>query len=397
MTNDPMTNDRDNSFDSPPEVPEIEEEIYEEADMSLSEGEQFADEPSTTEYESEDLISGFSDSILQIKDDIETQLMQLTNEDEAAEAVDAESATEGTNNIVGVGLGVAEDNFALGMEPGAPAVNIYVKEAISVDEAKSLIVDSMGVSSVSSDDIPLNIIVSGVIEAQNHRRKYRPTPCGVSVGHFRITAGTIGCLARGRRTPRDRRVLMLSNNHVLANSNSSRFGDSIIQPGRADGGVSPRDRVAILERFIPINFSGGANFVDAATGWCWHRLVRREELYERSGRNFLYRISNRVVGCRRNLIVGKSGRTTGLTRGQVVDCNATIRVNYRPRIALFRDQIAIRGIGGNFSAGGDSGSVIWTWDSRRNPVGLLFAGGGGLTFANKMTRVVRALDINLYT
>ena len=65
---------------------------------------------------------------------------------------------------------------------------------------------------------------------------------------------------------------------------------------------------------------------------------------------------------------------------------------------MFKDQIAIRGNGGRaFSAGGDSGSVVWCWDRRRYPVGLLFAGGGGITFANKMWRVLHALDIRLET
>ena len=50
-----------------------------------------------------------------------------------------------------------------------------------------------------------------------------------------------------------------------------------------------------------------------------------------------------------------------------------------------------------FSLGGDSGSSIWTWDAARRPVGLLFAGGGGVTFANRMDRVMTALDIWLYT
>jgi hypothetical protein len=94
--------------------------------------------------------------------------------------------------------------------------------------------------------------------------------------------------------------------------------------------------------------------------------------------------------------VGKTGRTTQLTHGIITDCNATIRVNYGGgRVALFSDQITIRGIGGGFSAGGDSGSLIWTWDARRNPVGLLFAGGGDFTFANKIPRVLAALDITI--
>lgn len=395
-----MTNGQDelnNSFESPPEIEQEMQEDFEEEAIAPSEDEQ-AFEEANVELTDDSDSSEFDDTILQMKEDIETQLGQLTFEEETAEAVDAETATEGINNIVGVGLGAAEDDFVLGLEPGAPALNVYVAEEISVDEVKALLVDSMGVSAASSDDIPLNVIVTGVIEAQNHRRKYRPTPCGVSVGHYKITAGTLGCLARGRRSPRNRRILMLSNNHVLANSNNARFRDSIIQPGRHDGGVSPRDRVAILERFVPINFSGRPNYVDAATGWCWPKLVRKEQLYEYRGKNYLYRISSRVLGCRRNLIVGKSGRTTGLTKGRVIDCSASVRVNYgRGRVALFKDQIIIQGIGKSFSAGGDSGSVIWTWDRRRNPVGLLFAGNGRVTIANKMTRVVRALDINLYT
>ena len=50
----------------------------------------------------------------------------------------------------------------------------------------------------------------------------RPAPGGISVGHFAITAGTPGCFARGRTAPRSNRVLMLSNNHVLAGAGLSK-------------------------------------------------------------------------------------------------------------------------------------------------------------------------------
>lgn len=59
--------------------------------------------------------------------------------------------------------------------------------------------------------------------------------------------------------------------------------------------------------------------------------------------------------------------------------------------------MVVQGLGKDFSAGGDSGSVIWTWNRSRNPVGLLFAGGGAFTIANKMAKVLSALDIRLYT
>ncbi len=87
-----------------------------------------------------------------------------------------------------------------------------------------------------------------------------------------------------------------------------------------------------------------------------------------------------------------------MTAGRITGTNETIRVNFGAgRVALFRDQIAIRGLRGQFSDGGDSGSVIWIWDRQRRPVALLFAGGGGITFGNKIARVLAALDIRLQT
>jgi hypothetical protein len=268
-----------------------------------------------------------------------------------------------------------------------------------VEEVKAVVTESMGVSSLSDSDVPVNVIVTGEIDTQPHRFRMRPAPGGISVGHFRITAGTIGCLSIGRSAPRNQRLMILSNNHVLANSNSSTFGDCICQPGPYDGGKCPADQVAILERFVPINFAGGVNYVDAATGWCWPDRVRRELVYLSGGSPQLFRIGSAPIAPQLNMAVGKSGRTTQLTRGTIIDVSATIRVNYGGgRVALFSDQISIRGAGGTlFSSGGDSGSSIWTWDNNRRPVGLLFAGGGGITFANKMTRVVAALDINLVT
>jgi hypothetical protein len=266
-----------------------------------------------------------------------------------------------------------------------------------VDQVKAAVVDSMGIRAAASDSVPMNIVVTGIIDAYPHRFRTRPAPGGVSVGHFRITAGTIGCLAVGRSAPRSSRRLILSNNHVLAKSNNAVFGDCIAQPGPTDGGRCPADQIAMLERFVPINFAGGVNFVDCATGWAWPDRVRQDLVYLRSGVQTYFRISRAPVAPVLGMLVGKSGRTTQLTQGQITGVGATVQVNYNGRLALFQDQIEIRGTSGLFSAGGDSGSSIWTWNPLRNPVGLLFAGGGDLTFANRITRVLAALDINLYT
>lgn len=139
--------------------------------------------------------------------------------------------------------------------------------------------------------------------------------------------------------------------------------------------------------------------MDAATGWAWPDRVRPELKYENGGQEVYFRIGSTPVAPALNQIVGKTGRTTNLTQGRITDLSATIRVSYGGgRVALFQDQLTIVGTSSTlFSAGGDSGSLIWTWDSRWAPVGLLFAGGGGYTFANKIQRVLAALDIRLYT
>jgi hypothetical protein len=193
--------------------------------------------------------------------------------------------------------------------------------------------------------------------------------------------------------------MILSNNHVLANSNNAKVGDCICQPGPYDSGKCPADQIAILERWVPINFAGGTNYVDCATGWAWPDRVRRELKYESGGRELYFRVGSTPVAPAVNMIVGKTGRTTNLTQGRIVDISATIRVSYgRAGVALFKDQLTIRSTGSaDFSAGGDSGSLIWQWRSGLPPVGLLFAGGGGYTFANKIQRVLPALDIRLYT
>ena len=55
----------------------------------------------------------------------------------------------------------------------------------------------------------------------------------------------------------------------------------------------------------------------------------------------------------------KSGRTTGLTYGKIVDVNATVKVNYgNNRICTFTDQVIIKGDKEPFSEPGDSGSLI---------------------------------------
>src|SRR5262249_38641622 len=79
-----------------------------------------------------------------------------------------------------------------------------------------------------------------------HRTCTRPLRIGSSIGHVDFPAGTLGCFVRRGDNGR---VLILSNNHVLANENRARPGDPVLQPGRLDLGRHPDDAVGELFEF----------------------------------------------------------------------------------------------------------------------------------------------------
>ena len=85
------------------------------------------------------------------------------------------------------------------------------------------------------EGVKIDVIEVGQLRALQARTdRWRPAPGGVSIGHYKITAGTFGGIVRDRNTGER---LILSNNHVLANSNNASAGDVILQPGAIDGRI----------------------------------------------------------------------------------------------------------------------------------------------------------------
>jgi hypothetical protein len=214
----------------------------------------------------------------------------------------------------------------------------------------------------------------------------RPVPIGVSVGHFDITAGTIGaCVQKGGGGTR----YILSNNHVLANENSYNNGDDILQPGPFDGGTLPADKIGDLADVKRIDF-GETNRIDAALA-----STASGDLGNSTPSNGYGAPKSNPIQAAVGMRVMKYGRTTGQTKGRVQGINATVNVGYDTGSALFVGQILIGG--GGFSAGGDSGSLIVVEKGRdaRRPVGLLFAGGAGITIANPIQDVIDEFGITI--
>ena len=129
----------------------------------------------------------------------------------------------GKPNVVGVGVGY---KVVAGQQTDVPCVIVFVKQKVA---AESLSRTQLVPEKVAK--VPTDVVESGEIFAHQSRTgKFRPAPGGVSIGHRQITAGTFGAVVRDRISG-DR--LILSNNHVLANSNSASPGDIILQPGSA--------------------------------------------------------------------------------------------------------------------------------------------------------------------
>ncbi len=344
-------------------------------------------------------------------------------------------------NVVGVGSGV---KWRGGEPTGEPAVLVLVSHKIGKDELPKEDLVPVKVGEVKTDVLEIGFPIAqqlrhappmgpghvprprqfarpavegdgalvpmleeeeyvALAEALMLARRVRPAEGGYSVGHYQITAGTIAtCVydilpggttgsppAQGIGTPPH--CYILSNNHVLANTNAAQSGDPILQPGPYDGGTDPTDRIAALSRWVPLTLepptprSLHRNVVDAAIAQGQFHDLDREIYWIGYARGWR-RKANIGVGT----IVQKTGRTTNYTTGRITAINATVDVGYGGgRVARFFDQIVTT----NISAGGDSGSLVLTLDNVA--VGLLFAGSSVATIVNQIENVRSLLRVEV--
>jgi len=325
------------------------------------------------------------------------------------------------------------------------------KEEITDQIALAVLVQQKKpIEALSADDLVpadvngarTDVIEVGRLEALiNPRDRYRPNiPAGVSIGHYKVTAGTLGAIVFDKNTGEP---LILSNNHVLANSNDAEVGDAILQPGPTDHGVRPDDVVAKLHRFEMLRFysesgkgpspptsspplfpPGGCDIVElwATVGNLFGRISgsskrltsvprvtphteaapiyanRVDAALARPNNPMLFQQAIAEIGrptgvklAQLGMKVRKQGRTTGYTEGTVTLMNATVDVSYGDDLqARFVGQV----ITTPMSQGGDSGALIIERD-RLNAVGLLFAGSRRATIFTPMQTVLNVMEVDL--
>ncbi len=297
------------------------------------------------------------------------------------------------DNVAGqhrtVALGIArksKGNFQL-------AIRVQRPELVDSPQVQAIVKKAKGEADVRYIGrlVKRPAVASSVPWNQKNRR---PLQMGISIGHFKITAGTLGCFVKRRS---DGTMLVLSNNHVLANENNAKAGDAILQRGAFDGGRRPTDVGGTLAAFVTIK-TAGANEVDCAVASVKSDIDSNTNLIK--GVGTLAGLGPAFLD--EGTEVAKLGRTTGVTRGNVTAFELdNVVVAYDIGDVSFDNQIEIEGAGNAaFSAGGDSGSLIV--DADVQGVALLFAGGDqggsngkGLTYANPLQTVLDALKVDL--
>jgi len=268
------------------------------------------------------------------------------------------------------------------------------------------------------------VVEVGVIKAlqkpaitipQSNVNKMRPAFPGCSIGHFNISAGTFGAVVF-----RNGVKFILSNNHVLANSNDAEIGDLIYQPGPHDGGTV-QDQIVTLHQFIPIRFMGEdstckfSQSTASTLNKAWsmaQRKTRFKAIAHTQIEDAVFNHTDCAIAMPLNpsdigesvINIGpitgqgraelgeyvcKSGRTTGLTEGEVIQVDVTTTVQYGSKVAIFENQK----MSGPMSAGGDSGSAML--NDKNEIVGLLFAGSESVTIFNPIEAVFSALKVSI--
>jgi hypothetical protein len=228
-------------------------------------------------------------------------------------------------------------------------------------------------------------------DSMSNATNHTITCCGGTLGSLVVRGGT---------------QYVLSNNHVLARSDSATLGDPIVQPGLVDSNCNKTQAstVATLTQFVNLESEGqtaSSSNIDAAIAQVVPGEIDPEGKILYLGATAdsngvpIAGAPNAGTGLPPSVSmpVAKSGRTTGLTCSTVLAVNADTRVTYHKNCdgsgasftVDYNNQVDVAGAG--FGAEGDSGSLIVAQDTA-DPVALLYAGSDTDTVANPVTPVL---------
>jgi len=279
-------------------------------------------------------------------------------------------------NVIGTGVGY---KFIKKKKTSTIAIIVYVSKKL---KPKQLRKEQMIPTQIEGIPTDVKETKPVLLEEVDRKAKMRPAKGGISIAHKNVTAGTLSTriidALNGKRT-------ILSCNHVIANLEplgKASKGDSILQPGPADGGTDPADRIAGLERWEPMR---SGTKVDAAIATPDNDADLSDEVLDFGV------IEGEIIHPKVGVAVQKTGRTTGLTEGEIVAIVSSITVMTAKGNVTVYDVIDTY----LYAKGGDSGSLTVEKGTNK-PVGILFAGSMADpydTFLIRMDNICQRLHI----
>lgn len=307
--------------------------------------------------------------------------------------------------------GISGGNSSVGTITTSGTSGIYTApESVPVN-ASSGQTATVTVQAIPQANPSLSASAVVTITAQNQNNEGIPINLGTSgsnandVDSTECAGGTLGSLVVRAGTQ-----YILSNNHILADSDAGSIGDPIIQPGLID--ASPpctegnTNTVAHLSQFINLeqpNPPADAAIAQVVTSpaSAVNPSGDIEELGETlTGGGIVSIPTNEAPASTilpvtslvpNSTAVAKSGRSTGLTCSTIEATGATIRIQYTHGLSgssfsvTYTNQITING--GTFSAEGDSGSLIVS-QAGAQPIALLYAGSSTETVGAPVATVL---------
>ncbi len=299
----------------------------------------------------------------------------------------------GGNGISGT---ITAGVYTAPMAVPSPAT-VTVTAVAQVDNAKGKSAAVLVVSSnpnQAAQDVPVKLGTSGGNAHDSSKQGALIYCCG----------GTLGALLQ-----RNGNYYILSNNHVLARSDSASIGDAITQPDLIDANCSTVGTTTVANLTQYVNLDDPGTRVDAAIAQVVPGTVDTSGAILSLGATITGNAPDpgaphAGTGIQAYLGQGvaKSGRSSGLTcsspstGGGVDAIDVTTSVSYQKGCnagpsfnVTYTHQISIAG--GTFSGAGDSGSLIVD-QTTADPVALLYGGSDQDTVGNPVAEVLTAMQ-----
>jgi hypothetical protein len=256
-------------------------------------------------------------------------------------------------------------------------------------------VTTVTVTAVAQANASATATAMVTLAPQNENVQAGAVKLGTSGGNVNDTSGQFCCSGTlGAIVTLNGAQYILSNNHVMAKSDSGIPGDGITQPGLIETNcrTGPSTQtVGHLFEFYNLE-TGPLPKVDAALATAVNGAVDPAGNILLLGATQTNGVPDaapphagtglnptQALASPHNGLVAKSGRTTGLTCSTIIGTNVAANVAYFKNCGdtkasftvSYTDLVMVAG--GTFSASGDSGSLIVTQDTA-DPVALLFGG-----------------------